>query len=253
MWYNPGKKDHSHIMTHELKSRVDKLVLTLAVALLCNSILPAQTKSEPSEPPPHAEKPKTPPLTITLDTSQAPEMAQWAAEAKSRCEKFYPTIVKQLGGPYAHRPLSVTIAFRDEPGVAGTSGTHIGCSSRWFSEHPDDYGALIHELCHVVQAYGHPNVPGWVTEGIADYVRWFNYEPPARHPRPDPETAKYTDGYQTTAAFFDWIVRTKNKSFVQRLNSAARNGKYSDDLFRQYAHKPLDDLWEEFIESLRQR
>ena len=110
---------------------------------------------------------------------------------------------------------------------------------------------MIHELCHVVQAYGHKKVPGWVTEGIADYVRWFKFEPAERRPHPNPDTAKYTDGYQTTAAFFDWIVRTKNKSFVQRLNAAARNGKYSDDLFRQYAKKPLDELWAEFIGSLK--
>jgi hypothetical protein len=46
-------------------------------------------------------------------------------------------------------------------------------------------------------------------------------------------------------------VRTKNRSFVQRLNAAARNGKYSDDLFRQYARKPVDELWAEFVGSLK--
>ena len=193
---------------------------------------------------------KSPKLDITLDTSQSPEIAKWAAEAKSRCEKFYPTIVKQLGGDPG-RPLSVTIEFKKGDGVAGTAGKHIGCNTDWFIEHPDDYGAIIHELCHVVQAYGGQKVPGWVTEGIADYVRWFKYEPAERHPRPDPNTAKYTASYQTPAAFFDWIVRTKNKSFVLRLNTAARSGKYSDDLFRQYAKKPLDKLWAEYIESLK--
>ena len=33
----------------------------------------------------------------------------------------------------------------------------------------------IHELCHVVQSYPNGN-PLWVTEGIADYVRWAIYE-----------------------------------------------------------------------------
>jgi hypothetical protein len=216
-----------------------------------HSPLLAQTTPEQTEQSQNAEQDKTPKLTITLDTSKSPEMEKWAAEAKDRCEKFFPTIVSQLGAKDDAKPLSVSISFRKGRGVAGTAGTHIVCNSNWFTKHPDDYGAVIHELCHVVQAYGNQKVPGWVTEGIADYVRWFEFEPADHRPHVNPNKAKYTDGYQTTAAFFDWIVRTKDKAFIQRLNAAARSGKYSDDLFRQYAHKPLDELWKEFVESLK--
>jgi hypothetical protein len=178
-------------------------------------------------------------------------MAQWASRAKSACEKSYPMICEQLASPGYHPPTAVKIVFVNRHGIAYTSRSQITCCAGWFKRHPDDVGAVIHELCHVVQGYGNQPVPGWVTEGIADYVRWFKYEPADRRPRVNPETAKYTDGYQTTAALFDWIVRTKSRSFVQRLNAAARNGKYSDDLFRQYAKKPLDKLWAEYIGSLR--
>jgi hypothetical protein len=197
------------------------------------------------------EKPgKAPPLKITVDTSKAPEMAKWAARTKSICEKTYPMIWAQLGSPGFRPPAAITIVLEDKDGVAWTAGGRITCCTGWFKHHPDDCGAVIHELCHVVQSY-HRRVPGWVTEGIADYVRWFKYESPKRRPHVNPRHANYTDGYQTTAAFFDWIVRTKNRSFVQRLNTAARNGKYSDALFRQYARKPLDELWAEFINSLK--
>ena len=39
-----------------------------------------------------------------------------------------------------------------------------------------------------------------------------------------------------------WIdfVRTKDKTFVKRLNDAARNGRYKPELFREYAGKPED-------------
>jgi hypothetical protein len=218
-------------------------MIALAVLAWSQAVAPLAAQTKPAKPT------KAGSLTITLETSQAPEIAKWAEEAKKRCEKFYPTIVKQLGAD-PRQSVAVTIEFKNGHGVAATSGTHIGCNADWFTEHPDDYGAVIHELCHVVQAYKH-RVPTWVTEGIADYVRWFKFEPADRHPSPDPNRAKYTDGYQTTAAFFDWIVRTKNKSFVLKLNAAARNGKYNDDLFRQYAKKPLDDLWAEYIESLK--
>jgi len=240
--------------THRCESCSRQLLL-VGLGILAWSqwspLLLAQTRPEQAERAKHAGPGKAPSLQIALDTSQAPEMAKWAAEAKTRCEKFYPTIVSQLGTPNSRQPLSVTIAFKSERGVAGTAGTHIVCSAEWFTKHPDDYGAVVHELCHVVQAYGNKKVPGWVTEGIADYVRWFKFEPAKRRPHVDPHHAKYTDGYQTTAAFFDWIVRTKSRSFVQRLNAAARNGKYSDEFFRQYARKPLDDLWTEFIGSLK--
>jgi len=198
-------------------------------------------------------KPEAPALEVTLDTSETPEMAQWAARAKTLCEKSYPMILEHLGAPGFEPPTKARIVFKNMKGIAHTSGTTITCGAAWFKAHPDDYGAVIHELCHVVQAYGNKPVPGWVTEGIADYVRWFNFEPPNRRPRVDPKRAKYTDSYQTTAAFFDWIVRTKDKSFVNRLNVAARKGQYKVELFQEFAGKPVDELWAEFIESLAKK
>jgi hypothetical protein len=199
------------------------------------------------------EKPgKAPPLKITVDTSQAPDMEKWAAHVKALCDKTYPLIWAQLGAPGFKPPAAITIVFEDKDGVAWTAGTQITCCTEWFKQHPDDYGAVIHELAHVVQSY-HRRVPGWVTEGIADYVRWFKYEPAKRRPHVNPQHAKYTDGYQTTAAFFDWIVRTKDKAFIQHLNTAARAGKYNDEIFRTYAHKPVDELWSEFIASLKRK
>jgi hypothetical protein len=46
-------------------------------------------------------------------------------------------------------------------------------------------GCVVHELCHVLQNYRqvlrvNPQAtlsPAWVTEGLADYIRWFLYEP----------------------------------------------------------------------------
>ena len=186
----------------------------LAVWQQGGAALLAQAGFRPRREPRRPGKP--PPLKITIDTSQAPEMAKWAAHAKSLCEKTYPLIWSQLGSPGFRPPAAVKIVFENKDGVAWTAGAQITCCTDWFKQHPDDYGAVIHELCHVVQSYRKP-VPGWVTEGIADYVRWFKYEPAKRRPHVDPRHAKYTDGYQTTAAFLDWIVRTKNRSFVQRL------------------------------------
>jgi hypothetical protein len=193
---------------------------------------------------------KTPEIEVTLDTSAAPEMADWAEKAKKACEENYPMVVKLLDAKGFIPPKSVKIVFVNDDGIAYSSGDTITCSAKWFTDHPEDVGAVVHELAHVVQGYYKHNPPGWVTEGIADYVRWFNYEPENRHPKlDDPDNAKYTDSYQRTAAFFDWIVKNKDPQFVTRLNDAARRGKYKPELFKKYAGKPLDDLWAEFVKS----
>ena len=206
------------------------------------AISPVETKS--------ARQSAPPALIMTIDVSQSPEMAEWAAKAKERCEKNYVMIIEQLDAPGFIPPNDVKLVFVNDKGVASTSGKTIRCCTAYFKTHPDDYGAVIHELCHVVQNYGRKPVPGWVSEGIADYVRWFKYEEPNRHPRiRNFAKAKYSDSYQTTAVFFDWIVRTKDKTFIKRLNEKARNGEYKAELFEQYAGKPLNDLWTEFVES----
>jgi len=243
------------------KTMVRRYGALFSLALFVGVLSPAgaqrATADEPAQKSPNApagEPAKTPKIEITLDTSDAPEMADWADKAKKACEENYPMIVKHLGEDGFAPPEKTKIVFKKMNGVAYTAGDTITCSAKWFTDHPDDVGAVIHELCHVVQGYRSKQPPSWVTEGIADYVRWFNFEPEKRHPHvQNPGKAKYTDSYQTTAAFFDWIVKNKDPQFVTRLNAAARHGKYKPELFKEYAGKPLDDLWAEFIQSLKQK
>jgi hypothetical protein len=218
--------------------------LIILALLLCSVATFAANRTFAGEP---AKPPK---IEIAIDTSETPEMAPWAEKAKKACEDFYPTILEFLGDPKFEPPKKTKIVFKKMEGVAHTAGGTITCSTEWFTEHPDDVGAVIHELCHVVQDYRKKPPPGWVTEGIADYVRWFEFEPEEKRPQiDDPQKAKYTDSYQTTAAFFDWIVKNKAPQFITRLNAAARRGKYGPKLFREYAGKPLDELWDEFVKS----
>lgn len=76
----------------------------------------------------------------------------------------------------------------------------VHCSA---GAHPDDQGAIVHEMVHVVQQYRGRGNPGWLVEGIADYFRWFVYEPPSKQPHPDLSRASYRDSYRTTAAFLN--------------------------------------------------
>lgn len=92
----------------------------------------------------------------------------------------------------------------------------------------------------------------WLTEGIADYIRLAHFEPDAPLPRPiNPDKAKYTDSYKTTATFFRWIEKTYDPNLVKKINLALRDGKYKLELFEEFTGKPIDQLWTEFTDSLR--
>jgi hypothetical protein len=116
--------------------------------------------------------------------------------------------------------------------------------------HPDDWGMVIHELTHVIQDYRRPDRnPGWLVEGIADYVRFFHYEPGPSIGRFDPQGASYRDGYRTTARFLAWVEKAHQKDIVRKLNQALREERYKDELFKAYTGQPLDDLWAEFLKA----
>ena len=58
-------------------------------------------------------------------------------------------------------------------GVAGTSNGRVVFSAKYMTAHPGDIDIVTHETMHIVQSYGNRSgMPGWLTEGIADYIRY---------------------------------------------------------------------------------
>jgi len=198
---------------------------------------------------------------IVFDTSETPELKDWVdGKLRPVCEQWYPRIVELLPSDGYTAPRRVTVSFKkDMSGVAATSGTRIACGERWFRRNLDGEaaGAVVHELVHVVQQYGRTrgsrHNPGWLVEGIADYIRWFKYEPPKLRPRPEPARAKYTDSYRTTAAFLNYVTETCDQAaVVQKLNAALREGKYAEDLWKTCTGKTVDELWSDYLQTLRE-
>ncbi len=54
-----------------------------------------------------------------------------------------------------------------------------------------------------------------------------------------------------TAAFLDYVVRTHDKDFAVKMNADMRNDKYSPDLWKTYAGKSVDELWDEYLATLK--
>ena len=187
-----------------------------------------------------------PVVKVVVDTSEVPEVAAWGKKAKALVETWHPKVSDLLKSDGFSPPTEVKIVFKKEmKGVAFASGKTITIASSWIEKHPDDWGMVVHELTHVVQAYP-PGGPSWLIEGIADYVRFIHYEPKTRIDI-DTKKASYRDSYRTSAKFLGWVEKTHDKAIVRKLNAALRKGKYKDELFETYTKKTLDQLWTAFL------
>jgi hypothetical protein len=218
-----------------------------------------------SHKPPPTPKPETVSIAdgceMILDYTQMPELKDWInASLKPVCVKWYPIIVKMLAAKGIDAPKRFSITFRPNMrGVAATGGTRIYCAGRWFKQNlqGEAVGAVVHEMVHVAQQYrpvrGGRRNPSWMVEGLADYIRWFCYEPKSKRPRVNPARAKYTDSYRTTAAFMNYAVENYDKDIVRKFNAAMRQGKYAPELWKKYTGKTIDELWAEFIKTLPKR
>jgi hypothetical protein len=205
------------------------------------------TSAEARPPSPQTDRQAQIKYEITINTSEAPDLKEWATKQRSDIEKWYPIIIQYLPSEGYTAPKKFTITFKNMDGVAYTSGTSIMCSAAWFRSHQNDQGALIHEMAHVVQQYRGQGNPGWLIEGIADYIRWFKYEPTNKRPHPNLARAKYTDSYRTTAAFLEFVATNFDHEFVVRMNEALREGRYLPSLWQEYTGKTVDELWDEYV------
>ncbi|MDP6356144.1 MAG: basic secretory protein-like protein [Planctomycetota bacterium] len=186
------------------------------------------------------------PVTIKLH-SEVPALQEWGAETQELLVRWHPRISNLLPTEdfKATRILEFRIRKTDK-GVGATSGNRITVSSHWIEKHPDDVGMVVHELVHVIQAYSSAK-PWWITEGIADYIRWaiFEGKPQSWFPRPA-QASGYKKGYRVSAGFLLWLESGKAPGIVKKLNTAMRHRKYSDEIFKNVAGSSLDDLWNDY-------
>lgn len=204
---------------------------------------------------------------FVLDVSQAKEAEAWGLQAKALLEEWYgkltqllatdgkdPITGEQTEGKFKpYKQIKIIIKPNiDAPAYA--AGGEITANADWIKQHPDDLGMMIHELVHVIQQYpGYRGKPGWLVEGIADYIRWWRYEPELHstsgRTKIDFSKAKYTDSYRTTGMWLAWTSRKYNMALVPSLDLAMRNRQDPMDVFKKLTGKTADELWTEFSKS----
>ncbi len=165
------------------------------------------------------------PVEFVVDVSDAPEMKEWADKSARICEREFPLLCDDLKSEGWKPPHVITMTLKSRyRGVAETSGDHITGSVRYFKSHPDDFGAMVHETVHTIQGYRGVRNPGWLVEGIADYERFFKYEPGKAGPV-DPDKAHYDGSYRVTATFLNYVAEKYDKHLVRKINARHARGK----------------------------
>ncbi|MBC7770990.1 MAG: DUF1080 domain-containing protein [Pyrinomonadaceae bacterium] len=201
---------------------------------------------------------------ITLDTGEAPELRDWADVVLTPVMlEWYPKIREMLASDGFTAPAKFSVTFRNPGrGVAATSGTRIICAAPWYVKNLEGeaVGSIVHELVHVVQQYGaarraNPDAtqtPGWLTEGIADYIRWYLYEPQSHWADRirNPENAAFDKSYRVSANFLNWVTEKHDKAIVKKLNAAIREGKYDADIWKQCTGKTVEELGKQWKDGL---
>jgi hypothetical protein len=190
------------------------------------------------------------PVEFSVDVTDAPEMKEWGDKVAKLCERWYPRLNEELKSDGYKPATQITMILTTKyDGVAMASGTRITGSVKFFKDHPDDLGAMIHETCHVIQRYRGRGNPSWLVEGVADYVRFFVYEPGKAGPV-NPRRAHYNGSYRTTASFLAYVSKKYDPDLVLKLNKLMREGKYKEEAFKDLTGKTVKELDEEWLASL---
>lgn len=208
---------------------------------------------------------------IAIDTSGAPDLKDWAEQKLAPVlANWYPKMTAMMASDGFTPPKHFTVTIRPGNGVAATGGTHVTANSNWLKRelNREGIGALLHEEVHVVQQYGgrrrsdpaSPRVrpPGWLVEGIPDYIRWFLYEPQshgadaAYFKTRRSLSLRYDGLYRISANFLNYVVEhyDPDKNLITKVNAVCRQGKYSDDIWKELTGKTLLELNDEWKTGL---
>jgi len=196
-----------------------------------------------------------------LDSSESPDLHEWAkVHLMPVMEEWYPKIAAMIPVDGYTPPDTINFTMRLATTLPGhaqgvpayASGNNVTLNANFMRDQQggEAVGCAIHEIVHVVQ-FGSPGgstrgqrPPTWVTEGVADYIRWFLFEPQAKGAEITKRnfgSANYDSSYRVTANFYDYVIKNHEKDLMKKLNLATHTG-YSADLWKEWTGKTADEL-----------
>lgn len=170
-----------------------------------------------------------------VDTSAAPELDQWMrTKMLPAVRKWYPKLVEMFSseGWEVSKRIVFNFDAREESPPAYMCGDVVTFGRKWISGKREEVGCGIHEICHIVQDDYIGEKTSWLQEGIADYVRWYLFEPESHGCDMDitSDEVRYDCGYRESANFLNFIER-KYPGTVRELNALCRQGKYDEETY----------------------
>ncbi|MFJ4595248.1 basic secretory protein-like protein [Kitasatospora sp. NPDC088861] len=213
----------------------------------CNAGDPAQSWNldrNGATTPPTAGRP-----TIDLDYSQAPDLGPWLEQQKRTVADYYPTISNLITKGAFAAPSYFKIIFdpklTDYPAFttvnpsSGVKEVHVNIG--YTRGNQGDTGFLVHEAVHVAVWDSPFSGKWWLGEGLADWVRDYNFQPGTGAQRFGPDS-NYDSGYQATARFIDYVSKAYNKPDLAHLLNTTN---YNEQIWVQLTGKSAQQLWNE--------
>jgi hypothetical protein len=174
------------------------------------------------------------------DKADEAKLKAFGARSIELIKEWEPKIAVVLGTAKAKRPKQLTVRFKDMDGVAFWDGKAITVSTRYASKHPDDVLLIVHELTHVLQGYR--KIPSWMTEGIADYVRFGLAEEGKFGIRIDPARNKPRDSYRVTG-YLILQAEKRHPGLVKKLHLAGVSGGDVEQVWSAHCGQTIDETW----------
>ena len=160
-------------------------------------------------------------------------------------QNVYPKLMHDFN-PEARRNITIKIDTSYN-GVAFANKGQITVSSAWMHSKPEDLDLMTHEIMHIIQAYPNGSGPGWLTEGIADYVRekyGIDNAGAGWSMTPFSPSQHYTNSYRIAARFLTWLSQKYDSDIVYKLDKNLRDKTYSPRLWKEYTGENLNELWD---------
>lgn len=187
-----------------------------------------------------------------FDSAEQKALEAWSSVLARLADGWWRTITTRLASPGFTPVDQITIDF-DEIHIRGvpalTRGAVIEVDARGLLTRlrdPDTFEMIAHEMVHVAQRY--PHAPGWLVEGIADYMRYYVLIPDDPYRAFRAKGSTWHDGYQATAGFLNWVEQL-HPGTVTRLNAALRRGEDGEALLEEVIGQPLQQAWAAFVDS----